>query len=195
MDHIKEKKREIRKEVSERLSSLSSDEISKRYEAIATRLFEFANFLESRVIFLYYSRKGEVFSQKILKRCLESNKIVVLPTLDPARHRMKLLKVDHLSKDLILGPAGIPQPDPARCKPVPIDRVDIAIVPGIAFDEKGGRVGTGEGYYDRLIPRLPVTTRKVALSLEAQILPQVPMESHDKHVDIIITEDRVIYKI
>jgi 5-formyltetrahydrofolate cyclo-ligase len=78
---------------------------------------------------------------------------------------------------------------------VPIDRVDIAIVPGIAFDEKGGRVGTGEGYYDRLIPRLPVTTRKVALSLEAQILPQVPMESHDKHVDIIITENRVIYKI
>jgi 5-formyltetrahydrofolate cyclo-ligase len=195
MDHIKEKKREIRREVSERLGALSSDEIAKRYEAIEARLFEFANFLESRIVFLYYSRKGEASSQKILKRCLQSNKILVLPALDPARHRMKLLKVDNLGKDLIAGPAGIPQPDPTRCKLVPIDRVDIAIVPGIAFDEKGGRVGTGEGYYDRLIPRLPVTTRKVALSLEAQILPQVPMESHDKHVDIIITENRVIYKI
>jgi 5-formyltetrahydrofolate cyclo-ligase len=195
MDHIKEKKREIRKEVSEKLNALSPDELSKRYTAIENRLFEFANFLESRIVFLYYSRKGEVDSQKVLKRCLQSNKILVLPALDPARHRMKLMKVDHLKKDLIAGPAGIPQPDPARCKLVPIDRVDIAIVPGIAFDEKGGRVGTGEGYYDRLIPRLPITTRKVALSLEAQILPQVPMESHDKHVDIIITEDRVIYKI
>lgn len=195
MDHIKEKKREIRREVSERLAALTTDEISKRYEAIETRLFGFANFLESRIIFLYYGRKGEVSSQKILKRCLQSNKIVVLPALDPARHRMKLLKVDNLGKDLIPGPAGIPQPDPTRCKLVPIDRVDIAILPGIAFDEKGGRVGTGEGYYDRLIPRLPATTRKVALSLEAQILPQVPMESHDRHVDIIITENRVIYKI
>jgi 5-formyltetrahydrofolate cyclo-ligase len=195
MDHIKEKKREIRREVSERLGALTTDEISKRYEAIESRLFGFANFLESRIIFLYYGRKGEVSSQKILKRCLQSNKIVVLPALDPARHRMKLLKVDNLGKDLIPGPAGIPQPDPTRCKLVPIDRVDIAIVPGIAFDEKGGRVGTGEGYYDRLIPRLPATTRKVALSLEAQILPQVPMESHDRHVDIIITENRVIYKI
>lgn len=195
MDHIKEKKREIRKEVSEKLDALSPDELSKRYEAIENRLFEFANFLESRIVFLYYSRKGEVSSQKILKRCLQGNKIVVLPALDPARHRMKLMKVDRLDKDLVSGPAGIPQPDPVRCKLVPIDRVDIAIVPGIAFDEKGGRVGTGEGYYDRLIPRLPITTRKVALSLEAQILPQVPMESHDKHVDIIITEERVIYKI
>lgn len=195
MDHIKEKKREIRKEVSERLGALSTDEIAERYEAIEARLFEFANFLESRIVFIYYSRKGEVNSQKILKRCLQSNKILVLPALDPARHRMKLMKVDNLGKDLIAGPAGTSQPDPTRCKLVPIDRVDIAIVPGIAFDEKGGRVGSGEGYYDRLIPRLPVTTRKVALSLEAQILPQVPMESHDKHVDIIITENRVIYKI
>jgi len=66
---------------------------------------------------------------------------------------------------------------------------------GLALDEKGGRIGSGEGYYDRFIPRLAITTRKVALALEQQIVPQIPIESHDKHVDIIITEDRVIYKI
>jgi len=65
----------------------------------------------------------------------------------------------------------------------------------VALDEKGGRIGTGEGYYDRLIPKLPATTRKVALAFEEQILPQIPMESHDKHVDIIITQKRIIYKI
>ena len=66
---------------------------------------------------------------------------------------------------------------------------------GIAFDEKGGRIGSGDGYYDRMIPKLPVTTRKVALAFECQIFPQIPMESHDRYVDIIITEKRVIYKI
>ena len=76
-----------------------------------------------------------------------------------------------------------------------IERIDIAIVPGVALDEKGGRIGSGEGFYDRLIPKLPVTTRKVSLAFECQIVQQVPMESHDKYVDIIITEKRIIYKI
>ena len=53
----------------------------------------------------------------------------------------------------------------------------------------------GTGYYDRLVPRLDITTRKVALTFEEQIIPQAPMESHDKHVDIIITDKRIIYKI
>ena len=56
-------------------------------------------------------------------------------------------------------------------------------------------MGYGEGYYDRLMPRLPITTRKVALAFECQLVSQVPMEPHDKYVDIVITEDRVIYKI
>jgi 5-formyltetrahydrofolate cyclo-ligase len=73
--------------------------------------------------------------------------------------------------------------------------IDIAVIPCIAVDEKGGRLGAGDGHYDRLIPQLPITTRKVALSLEDQIVPQIPTESHDKHVDIIITDKRTIYKI
>jgi len=73
--------------------------------------------------------------------------------------------------------------------------IDIAIIPGVAVDEKGGRLGAGDGYYDRLIPKLPITTRKVSLALEDQVVPQIPAESHDKHVDIIITDKRTIYKI
>ena len=87
------------------------------------------------------------------------------------------------------------EPDPNRCNVVPIECIDIAIIPGVAFDEKGGRIGTGTGNYDRFIPNLPITTRKVALTFEDQIIPQVQMEAHDKYVDIIITEKRIIYKI
>jgi 5-formyltetrahydrofolate cyclo-ligase len=76
-----------------------------------------------------------------------------------------------------------------------VECIDLAIVPGIAFDEKGARLGSGRGYYDRFIPRLAITTRKVALTLEDQIVPQIPVESHDRHVDIIITDRRIIYKI
>jgi 5-formyltetrahydrofolate cyclo-ligase len=108
---------------------------------------------------------------------------------------MTLFKIDNLNDELRPGPRGILEPDTTRCKAVPIDRIDIAILPGVALDEKGGRIGSGEGYYDRFVPRLPITTRKVALAYECQIVQQVPMESHDKFMDIIITEERIIYKI
>ena len=126
---------------------------------------------------------------------VDGGKIVVLPAFDPKTFEMELMKVDKVAQELKPGPRGAPEPNATCCKIVPIDRIDIAIIPGIAFDEKGGRIGTGRGYYDRLIPKLAITTRKVALTLEEQIVPQVSMESHDKHVDIIITDKRIIYKI
>ena len=123
----------------------------------------------------------------ILKRAFAFNKIVVLPAYNTQNFEIELKKVDNLEKDLCMGPRQILQPDETSCKVVPIDKIDIAIIPAVALDEKGGRIGSGKGYYDRLIPRLAITTRKVALAFEDQIIAQVPIESHDKHVDIIIT--------
>ena len=144
---------------------------------------------------LYANTRYEVNTQKIIKRFFDYNKVLVLPSFDPEKVDMRLLKVDNLETDLISGPREVLEPDAGRCKTVPIESIDIAIIPGIALDEKGGRIGTGKGYYDNLIPQLAITTRKVALAFECQIVPQIPMESHDKHVDIIITEKRIIYKI
>lgn len=195
MEEIQLKKSELREEISKKVAALSATEISEKTKAIETRLFDFANFLESKIALMYVNNNGEVHTGNILRRTYDYGKIVVLPAFNAENYDMTLLKVDNLDKDLQEGPRGILEPDETRCKIVPIERIDIAIIPAIALDEKGGRIGSGEGYYDRLIPRLAITTRKVALALEQQIVPQIPIESHDKHVDIIITEDRVIYKI
>ncbi len=195
MEEIQLKKSELREEISKKVAALSAKEISEKTKAIETRLFDFANFLESKIALMYVNNNGEVHTGNILRRTYDYGKIVVLPAFNTENFSMTLLKVDNLDKDLQEGPRGILEPDETRCKVVPIERIDIAIIPAIALDEKGGRIGSGEGYYDRLIPRLAITTRKVALALEQQIVPQIPIESHDKHVDIIITEDRVIYKI
>ena len=195
MEEIQLKKSELREEISKKVAALSTKEISEKTKAIETRLFDFANFLESKIVLMYVNNNCEVHTGNILRRTYDYGKIVVLPAFNTENFDMTLLKTDNLDKDLQDGPRGILEPDETRCKVVPIERIDIAIIPAIALDEKGGRIGSGEGYYDRLIPRLAITTRKVALALEQQIVPQIPIESHDKHVDIIITEDRVIYKI
>jgi 5-formyltetrahydrofolate cyclo-ligase len=195
MEEIGAAKIQIREDIAKIISAVTASDIAKKVTAIEDRLFEFANFLEAKIVLLYVSGDNEVQTKNIIKRAHSYNKIVVLPAFDPKTFEMELMKVDKFAQELKPGPRGVPEPDAARSKIVPIDRIDITIIPGIAFDEKGGRIGTGRGYYDRLIPKLAITTRKVALTLEEQIIPQVPMESHDKHVDIIITDKRIIYKI
>ncbi len=195
MDEIRETKDEIRDKIVKTLAPLTENEVEEKTRRIENRLFEFANFLEANIVLLYINSTSEVNSREILKRCFDYNKIVILPAFDTTKYEMKLMKVDNLDTDLTLGPRGILEPDSSRCNVAPIECIDIAIIPGVAFDEKGGRIGSGDGYYDRLIPKLSITTRKVALAFESQIIPIVHMESHDRYVDIIITEKRIIYKI
>ncbi len=195
MDEIQEKKQEIRIEITKLLNGIPDRTRTQKTKAIEDRLFEFANFLEANIALLYMNTENEVATRHIIKRAFDYNKIVVLPVFNMEKHSMGLMKVDNLKNQLKPGPRGVLEPDTLRCKKVPIDCIDIAIVPGIAFDEKGARVGTGMGFYDRLIPKLPITTRKVALSFEDQLIQQIPMEHHDKHIDIIITDQRIIYKI
>lgn len=186
---------ELRQQALAAIEKLSKAEREERTRAIEARLFDFANFLEARIVMIYLPGEGEVDTRKIIQRALDYNKIVVLPAFDPQRKDVRLLKIDNLADDLRRDASGLAGPDPQRCRQVPLDVVDIAILPAVALDEKGGRIGRGERYFDRLIPMLAVTIRKVALGFEEQLLPQIPMESHDKFVDIIITNQRTIYKI
>ena len=195
MEEIREKKQEIRDEIVQKITGLGKSPLAAKTKAIEERLFEFANYLEARIALLYTPTMVEVDTQDIIKRSYMYNKIIVLPAYDPETKKITLLKVDDPEKDLIEGPRGNMEPNPERCKTVPLDCLDIAIIPGLAMDEKGGRIGLGNGYYDRLIPELPITTRKVGLIFEDQIISMVPMESHDKHVDIVVTDERIIYKI
>ena len=195
MEETRERKQEMRDEAARRLAAIPAGQMTENVKAIENRLFEFANFLESRIVLLYTPAAGEVDTLEVLRRSVMYNKIIVLPALAPNGRSVGLYKVDDMQRDLVEGPRGNLEPNPKRCKSVPLDCLDIAIIPGVVMDEKGGRIGTGRGSYDRLIPELPVTTRKVGLVFEAQIVPVVPMESHDKYLDIIITEQRVIYKI
>jgi 5-formyltetrahydrofolate cyclo-ligase len=195
MEEIGAAKIQIREEIAKSISALAENEIAEKTRSIEAKLFDFANFLEAKIALLYISGDYEVATDNIIKRSYAYGKIVVLPAFDPVKFEMNLMKVDNFEKDLVTGPRGVLEPDASRCKIVPLERIDIAVLPGLAFDEKGARLGSGKGYYDRLIPRLAITTRKVALTFEEQIVPQIPMESHDKHVDIIITDKRIIYKI
>lgn len=191
MEEVKEKKQQVRDKIKDKLISLSDADMKEKTSKIESRLFEFANFNESEIVLFYLKPDYAVNTRQIVERCLRIPKKIVLPAFGKDR-RITLWKIGNLENDTLSD--GI-TPDPERCKPVSFKEVDIAVIPGVGFDEKGGRLGTGRGHNDRMMPKLPNTTRKVALALTEQIVAQVPMEPHDKYVDIIITDKRTIYKI
>ena len=197
MDVVKEEKQDIIDEITKKMGALTKDIVSAKSRAIEKRLFEFANFIESYVVLLYLNQPGEADTKNAIEASLGMNKIVVLPPGDADNNNkdLRLLKLNNLQSDIISGPGGKPCPDPTRCRVVPISSIELALVPGLVFDEKGARIGMDTGFYEKLIPKLPATTRKVSLAFEDQIIQQVPKTAIDRHVDIIITEDRVIYKI
>jgi 5-formyltetrahydrofolate cyclo-ligase len=195
MEDVKARKSEIRRSTVARRDALSKKQRAEKSAAIMRRLFEFANFLESKIVLFYLSHKSEVDTKPMIHKALALQKIIALPLIDGEKREIIPLKIDNLDRDTQPGYRGIREPISQRCKQIPVQQVNLAIIPGIAFDERGGRIGYGTGFYDRFIPNLDITTRKVALAFECQIVPQIPMEPHDRYTDIIITEKRIVYKI
>lgn len=191
MEDIKVKKENLRSTIRENLAALTDDEIREKTDHVEKQLLDFANFMESETALFYFNPEYGVDTRRIIEHCLGLSKKILLPSFDADR-RITLWKISSLDTDLL--PDGI-TPDHERCKQYNFNEIDIAIIPGVAFDEKGGRLGSGRGNYDRMLPKLPNTSRKVSIAFTEQIIPQVPMESHDKYVDIIITDHRIIYKI
>ncbi len=133
--------------------------------------------------------------EPIIRRALQIEKTIVLPVFTDMKNALNICKITDFDKDLVLNKNDIREPDPDKCKKVSLEDIDIAFIPGLAFDDKGGRIGYGNNYYTRLITRLPETCRKVSLAFDEQIVDQIQMDSRKHTVDIIITDKRVIYKI
>ena len=195
MEDIKAKKSEIRRATLGRRDALSKEERSEKNAVIMNRLFGFANFMEARIVLFYMSYNAEVDTEPMIRKALELDKIVALPLIDQKKRKILPCKIDDVDRDARPGYRGIREPIPQRCKQIAVQHINLAIIPGVAFDERGGRIGNGTGFYDRFIPHLDITTRKVALAFECQIVSQIPMEPHDRYIDIIITEKRIVYKI
>ncbi|MCG8685298.1 MAG: 5-formyltetrahydrofolate cyclo-ligase [Desulfobacterales bacterium] len=195
MDEMKNGKSSILAQVANRMDDLSPEALEEKYQTVEGKLFEFANFLEAQQAFLYTPASTEIPTEAIIRKTLEIEKGVILPMFTDAKNAFNLYKISDYDKDLVMNANDILEPNPERCKKIALDDVDIAIIPGLAFDDKGGRVGFGNNYYSKLITKLPETCRKVALAYEEQIVDQIQMESRKFTVDIIITDTRVIYKI
>lgn len=142
-------------------------------------------FQKAKVILLYLPipHEKEVNTWDLLKK-YGKTKNMIAPRVNPKQKTLSLFRVTK-KEDLEEGIHGIPEPK-KTCKKAARKEINLAIIPGIAFDKTGNRIGFGQGYYDRLLKRISCT--RIALAYEFQILHAVPGQPHDVKVDSIFTE-------
>jgi 5-formyltetrahydrofolate cyclo-ligase len=119
-----------------------------------------------------------------MTQMLEADKQVVVPRV--RKRELLLSKLVDPKRDLARGSFGVLEPTPQALRPVPLTAVDLVLVPGLAFDRLGHRLGHGRGYFDRLLARLPKTTSTVGLCFEFQLLDRLPTRPHDQTVQTVL---------
>jgi len=151
-------------------------------EAIADRLWPLL--ADAGVVLAYAALPEEVSLDPLIRRLIRDGRTVALPRVT-GEGTLDLHRTEDLEA-LVEGAFGVREPVPAQPLVEPGD-IDVVLVPGVAFDRTGRRLGYGGGYYDRLLPRL-VRARRVGVCLEAQLVPAVAAEAHDQRVGSVVTE-------
>lgn len=185
-------KEAIRKEMAKIRSTCDAETVKLQSAGIAERLYPLPEFVESHNALFYMAMNKEVQTREMIRRALDMGKRVYVPVVDTKNRDLKIARLDDLNVEFVKGPYGISEPAERFMNIVPPSIVDFVAVPGVAFDFKGGRIGHGGGYYDRLLKSVPESAPRVALAFEFQVLEFVPREGFDIRVRKIITEKRTI---
>ncbi len=181
-----------RRAILEKRDALTPEQRAEKSEAIARALFGLPEYQSARAVLFYIEFRSEVITRPMVGAALAAGKRVLAPKVEREDHLLRLYELTDPEKELGPGYMGIPEPDPSKAREVSPGEVDLVVLPGVGFDASCARLGYGGGYYDRLIERLRDGVKLVALAFEAQLVDAVPSEPHDKRMDAVVTEDRVI---
>lgn len=183
-------KEQLRRTLLSLRKNLSETEVYEYSKRIVQRLWSLLVFSQATTIMHYISYDNEVFTHDLIQECLEMGKTVVVPVTHIQSHTItpSLLR---RWEDLQKGPYGLLEPIKDMQEEVSLVMIDVFLVPGVGFDVHGNRLGHGKGYYDRLLKNRNARPI-IGLAFECQIVEHIPTGHHDKPVDIIITEQRII---
>lgn len=163
-------------------------------------------FQQARGVHCFVSLPGEVETEDVFAACWEAGKKAYIPYQIRAEGRLGWSRREPEDR-LVKGPFGVPEPAPDNMRPAKLEEIDLVLVPGVAFDRQGNRLGYGKGFYDRFLTQFTQenvqlnmisatagsgNASMIGLAFAVQIVPSVPRESWDVVIEEIITEEEVI---
>lgn len=184
-------KRVKRQEAHERIARLPPAAQQTAASEIARLVWTVDEVASARVILLYASTFGEVDTDAIAAEAAARGIVLTYPRCLPETRAMVLHRIDGATDLRDAGSFGIREPDPA-CPVVDVARVDVALVPGLAWDRLGTRLGRGEGYYDRLFKNPAWKGFRCGLFFSVQEFDRLPSNRMDAPLDAVVTELEIV---
>jgi 5-formyltetrahydrofolate cyclo-ligase len=185
-------KPQIRAEMRRTLRTWDDAQLLLASQAVLNQLVNLPTFEEAPVVLFYAAQTGEpdLFLLWPLARAL--NKITLFPRV-LGKEALAWHEVHSLDQ-LQVGYMGLMEPDPILPERdlATLPPTTLVLVPGLAFDQQGNRIGRGGGYYDRFLAQLPAGIKKIGLFFSVQEIPEVPAESYDVRLDGLITENLLL---
>jgi len=182
-------KNNIRISILGKRDSLDMQTITSVSNDVYDNLFNLINYDDYNTYFIYLDFKNEVKTNRIINFLLDNGKRVLVPLTNSKDVSMKAVEIKSFD-DLSVGNFGVLEPND-------IDNdndivPEVVIVPGVAFDINGNRIGFGKGYYDNYFNSLVSIPIKIALAYDFQVLDSIPSEKHDVKMNYIVTGKKVI---
>lgn len=184
----------LRKDTLKQRDELSSEERSRRSRMIMNRVLDMPRFQNAAIIFIYVDFRSEVATRPLISQMLKNGKKVVVPVTVLNENDLLPVSITDPESELAPGYCSILEPiikirEKQKVSP---DLIDIIFLPGSVFDERGGRMGYGGGYYDRFVSKKAPQATRIGLAYELQVVKKAPLQAHDELLDYIITEKRTI---
>jgi 5-formyltetrahydrofolate cyclo-ligase len=177
-------KQTIRSKILLKLKTQKEENRDRKSQVIKNKLFRTKEFRKAKKVMFYIALKGEVNTKEMIEEAKKQGKTITVPVCCRDSYSLRPCILDDHAK-LKLGPYGVHEPVEEKC--LRLADLDLIIVPGLAFDKSGNRLGRGKGYYDRFLSKLPSDTQSVGLAFDFQILPFVPTTEHDVSVTRVIS--------
>jgi 5-formyltetrahydrofolate cyclo-ligase len=169
------------------LKQQKEDDRRRRSEAIWRKLYRLKAFRRAKTVCCYVALPYEVQTWGLIEDMLSRGKRVVVPVMRPRTKSLRLSEVRDPAAELTRRVFGVREPAPSALRPVALADVDLVLVPALAFDRRGHRLGHGHGYFDRFLARVPKTIPTVGLAFRFQLLDRLPTAAHDHALQAIVT--------
>ncbi len=183
-------KKELRSEIKRRLAAMNSQQLIEWSQQACRRLTESEWFGRAGKVMLFLSMPQEIDTTDAIHEALTRGKCVVVPRIDRGERTMRAVEIHGLDEEMETDTQGLRHP--IRDVPVPEEQIDLVVAPGLAFDRHGHRLGRGAGYYDRFLGQPALRAKICGFGFAFQVVPSVPTEPHDRTLDWIVTEERII---
>lgn len=187
-------KKMLRRQMRTRLGAMPPEERAYASLEICRRAAALPAFQDAKAVALFAPLASEPDIHPLIEEAWARGKQVVFPLMwrEGEVPRLAWHAVKSWNEVVVNGPFGVREPDPAVCPRVNPLELDCIFVPGVAFDERGDRLGRGGGYYDAALTEFDVGTPRVGLMFACQQAESIPRETHDQMVEIMITENGLV---